>query len=111
MNHFLGRRGTIFLSCVIAGVASIWEAFTYSWQQLFVARLLLGVGIGPKSATAPVYGAECAPAPIRGALVMQWQMWTAFGIALGDIISVIFVDLDENLAWRYVLDPSVPHHR
>ncbi|KAG0144642.1 hypothetical protein CROQUDRAFT_134230 [Cronartium quercuum f. sp. fusiforme G11] len=48
LNRWLGRRGVIFLSCAIAGLASIWEAFTYSWQQLFVSRLVLGLGIGPK---------------------------------------------------------------
>lgn len=31
----------------------------------------------------PVYAAECSPPKIRGALVMQWQVWTAFGIMLG----------------------------
>jgi len=107
MNRILGRRGVIFWSCFIAGVASIWEAFTYSWPQLFVARLALGLGIGPKSATAPIYTAECAPAPIRGALVMQWQMWTAFGIALGDVVSVIFVDIEANVAWRLMLGSTV----
>lgn len=106
-NRVLGRRGVIFWSCFIAGVASIWEAFTYSWPQLFVARLALGLGIGPKSATAPIYTAECAPAPIRGALVMQWQMWTAFGIALGDVVSVIFVDIEANIAWRLMLGSTV----
>lgn len=80
LNHWLGRRGTIWLSCFIAAAASIWEGFTYSWQNLFVARFVLGLGIGAKSATVPVYTAECAPARIRGALVMQWQVWTAFGI-------------------------------
>ncbi|KAI7938353.1 hypothetical protein MJO28_015273 [Puccinia striiformis f. sp. tritici] len=104
-NRWLGRRGVIFWSCFIAGVASIWEAFTYSWPQLFVARLFLGLGIGPKSATAPIYTAECAPAPIRGALVMQWQM--AFGIALGDVVSVIFVDVEPDLAWRLMLGSTV----
>lgn len=107
MNRLLGRRGVIFWSCFIAGAASIWEAFTYSWPQLFVARLALGVGIGPKSATAPIYTAECAPAPIRGALVMQWQMWTAFGIALGDVVSVMFVDVTPNVAWRLMLGSTV----
>jgi len=106
-NRWLGRRGVIFWSCFIAGAASIWEAFTYSWPQLFVSRLVLGLGIGPKSATAPIYTAECAPAPIRGALVMQWQMWTAFGIALGDIVSVIFVDVEPDLAWRLMLGSTV----
>ncbi|CAH7670520.1 hypothetical protein BY996DRAFT_4581007 [Phakopsora pachyrhizi] len=106
-NRLLGRRGVIFWSCFIAGVASVWEAFTYSWPQLFASRLLLGLGIGPKSATAPIYTAECAPAPIRGALVMQWQMWTAFGIALGDVVSVIFVDIEPNVAWRLMLGSTV----
>ncbi|KAI9617784.1 hypothetical protein H4Q26_012648 [Puccinia striiformis f. sp. tritici PST-130] len=105
MNRLLGRRGVIFWSCFIAGAASIWEAFTYSWPQLFVARLALGLGIGPKSATAPIYTAECSPAPIRGALVMQWQM--AFGIALGDVVSVIFVDVDANVGWRLMLGSTV----
>jgi MFS family permease len=45
-------------------------AFPQTWQQLFVTRFLLGFGIGPKSATIPIYAAESAPANIRGALVM-----------------------------------------
>lgn len=71
LNKVLGRRGTIFISCFIAAVASIWEGVANSWVNLFLARFVLGFGIGPKSATVPVYAAECAPAPIRGALVMR----------------------------------------
>jgi sugar porter (SP) family MFS transporter len=110
LNNLIGRRGVIFLSCFIAAVASIWEAFTYSWVQLFLARLLLGLGIGPKSATVPVYAAECTPAPIRGALVMMWQMWTAFGIMFGYIMCVAFMpsgSIDKNTAWRLMLGSTV----
>lgn len=81
LNAILARRGTIFLSCFVAAVASIWEGVANSWVNLFIARFVLGLGIGAKSTTVPVYTAECAPAPIRGALVMQWQVWTAFGIS------------------------------
>ena len=76
LNSLTGRRGTIFISCFIAAVASIWEGVANSWVNLFIARFVLGLGIGSKSTTVPVYAAECAPAPIRGALVMMWQMWT-----------------------------------
>ena len=79
LNRYLGRRGTIFLSCFVAAVASVWEGVVQTWANLFVARFVLGLGIGSKSTTVPVYAAECSPAPIRGALVMMWQMWTAFG--------------------------------
>lgn len=41
---------------------------------MFIARFALGLGIGPKSATVPMYAAEMSPPAIRGALVMQWQM-------------------------------------
>lgn len=43
-----------------------------------IARFVLGLGIGPKSTTVPVYTAECAPAPIRGALVMMWSVTNEF---------------------------------
>ena len=38
-------------------------------------------GTSPGS-TVPIFAAENAPAQIRGALVMGWQLWTAFGIFL-----------------------------
>ncbi|OMP89288.1 putative polyol transporter 1 [Diplodia seriata] len=88
LNKWLGRRGTIFLTCFISFVTCLGQGFAKTWQQLFVARLLLGFGIGPKSATIPVFAAECAPANIRGALVMMWQMWTAAGIMFGYIAGV-----------------------
>lgn len=61
---------------------------------MFIARLVLGLGIGPKSATVPVYAAESSPAAIRGALTMMWQMWVAFGIMLGFLAGVAFYDID-----------------
>ncbi|OLL27129.1 putative polyol transporter 1 [Neolecta irregularis DAH-3] len=107
LNNLLGRRGVIFLSCLVAGAASIWEGVANSWVNLFMARFVLGLGIGSKSTTVPVYAAECAPTSIRGALVMQWQVWTAFGIMLGYIVDVAFLNVRENLAWRLMLGSTV----
>ncbi|CRK31863.1 hypothetical protein BN1708_018850, partial [Verticillium longisporum] len=80
LNNWFGRRGTIFLSCLISAAACMGQALTNDWKTMFAVRLVLGLGIGPKSATTPMYAAECAPPRLRGALTMQWQMWTAFGI-------------------------------
>ena len=62
-------------------------------------RILLGLGFGPKSATIPIYASECAPANVRGALVMFWQFFTAFGIMMGYICGAAF---------RGVLDGTNP---
>lgn len=43
---------------------------------------------------------------VTGALVMQWQVWTAFGIMLGNIMGVAFFSLPDDVAWRYMLGSS-----
>lgn len=107
MNRYFARRGTIFISCFIAAITSVWEGLADTWYNLFLARFFLGLGIGAKSSTVPVYAAECSPAPIRGALVMIWQMWTAFGIMLGNIMGVAFMGLSRDLSWRLMLGSTV----
>ncbi|KAJ3881778.1 MFS sugar transporter [Lentinula edodes] len=108
LNRFLGRRGTIFLTALVSFLTCIWQGVTNSWEHLFVARFVLGLGIGPKSSTVPVYAAECAPPAIRGALVMMWQTWTAFGIMIGTVMDLAFYKVPDpphvtGLNWRLML--------
>jgi MFS family permease len=48
LNHYLGRRGTIFVTAFLSFITCIWQGLTNSWPHLFVARFVLGLGIGPK---------------------------------------------------------------
>ncbi|KAJ7291226.1 sugar transporter [Mycena rebaudengoi] len=119
VNLFLGRRGAIFISAIVGdfteplpGLFSvIGSGFSQTWQQLFVTRILMGLGMGLKATTVPVFSAENTPATIRGGLVMSWQMWTAFGIFLGFSANLVFLDIGP-LAWRFQLGsafvPAVP---
>ncbi|GAA6055015.1 hypothetical protein NBRC10513_005677 [Rhodotorula toruloides] len=112
LNNWLGRRGTIFLTAFISAAACIWSACTSTRWNLFAARFVLGLGIGPKSATVPVFAAETAPPLIRGALVMQWQVWTAFGIMLGTVSSLVFYHVGDTahihgLNWRLMLGSAL----
>ena len=113
LNRRFGRRGTIFICAFLSFVTCIWQGVTNSWEHLFVARFVLGLGIGPKSSTVPVYAAECTPPAIRGALVMMWQMWTAFGIMLGYSADLALFKVKDpkgitGLNWRLML-ASVPN--
>lgn len=99
LNNYLGRRGTIFLAAIICVVTPIGGAFTHSWQALFGSRIVLGIGMGLKGSTVPIFAAENSPARIRGALVMSWQMWTAFGIFLGFCANLAVYNVGKN-AWR-----------
>ncbi|CEQ41259.1 SPOSA6832_02955, partial [Sporobolomyces salmonicolor] len=62
----------------------------------------------------PVFAAETAPPLIRGALVMQWQVWTAFGIMLGTVSSLVFYHVGDptgasitGLNWRLMLGSAI----
>lgn len=82
LNKYLGRRGEIFVTALCLTATPIGSAFAKSWQGLFAARFVMGIGIGAKNATVPIYSAEMAPARIRGALVMFWQLWVVIGTKL-----------------------------
>ncbi|KAM0242137.1 hypothetical protein ACHAP5_007374 [Fusarium lateritium] len=102
LNHYLGRRGEIFVTACCLTATPIASGFTHSWQTLFAVRFIMGIGIGAKNATVPIYSAEMAPARIRGALVMFWQLWVVIGIFLGFCANVIVKDTGK-IAWRLQL--------
>ncbi|KAI4092715.1 MAG: hypothetical protein LQ339_007850 [Xanthoria mediterranea] len=111
LNFVFGRRGVIFFSAIFCLIPVIGSAFCQNWQQLFVTRILLGIGMGAKASTVPIYAAENCPAAIRGGLVMSWQMWTAFGIFLGFCANLAVYKVGD-IAWRLQLGsafiPAVP---
>ncbi|KAK4685475.1 hypothetical protein P7C73_g4667, partial [Tremellales sp. Uapishka_1] len=104
INYYIGRRGTIF-------VTVLGQAFTRNWWELFICRCLLGVGMGMKITTIPIMTAETAPTNIRGALVMSFQLWVAFGIFFGFCSNLVFYRVGK-IAWRIQLAaafvPAVP---
>ncbi|KAJ9213683.1 hypothetical protein DTO166G4_4765 [Paecilomyces variotii] len=102
LNHYLGRRGEIFLTACCLTATPIGSGFAKSWQGLFAARFIMGIGIGAKNATVPIYSSEMAPARIRGALVMFWQLWVVVGIFLGFCANVIVKDTG-RISWRLQL--------
>ena len=85
LNNRLGRRGTVFVTCFISSACSFSQYFPNTWRKMLLARFFLGplcpilsqnrphvankipgLGIGPKSATIPIWAAESAPSNIRG---------------------------------------------
>lgn len=101
INDVLGRRGTIFLGAIFSLLAPIGSACTQHWGQLVATRILLGIGMGLKEVTVPVFSAENSPTNIRGGLVMSWQ---------GMLHSIL-----KNICRRHLPDggmyPTLAHQR
>jgi MFS family permease len=111
LNNWLGRRGVIFGAAIFSLLSPIGSGLSQKWGQLVACRVLLGIGMGLKEVTVPVYSSEVAPTNIRGGLVMSWQVWTAFGIFLGTCANLVFVNTGK-IAWRLqfasAFVPAVP---
>ncbi|KAJ6069051.1 hypothetical protein N7499_010938 [Penicillium canescens] len=111
LNNWLGRRGTIFLTGLFCVFPVLAQAFTQNWWGLLICRLFMGLGMGVKISTIPVFSAEISPACIRGGLVTSFQLWVAFGIFVGFCSNLIFFRVGP-LAWRFQLAaafaPAVP---
>lgn len=58
LNKYFGRRGAIFITATLSFLTCIWGAVTNTWWHLFISRFVLGLGIGPKSATVPMYSGK-----------------------------------------------------
>lgn len=84
---------------VIVGSA-IGSGFVDSWKTLLLCRIILGLGMGMKAAVVPVFAAEIAPAQFRGTIVMNWQLFDAFGIFLGFTANLIAAPVGPS-AWRW----------
>ncbi|KAJ7148961.1 hypothetical protein C8R43DRAFT_1128727 [Mycena crocata] len=111
MNNYIGRRGTIFVTGLFCVFPVLGQAFTRNWWELLICRMLLGVGIGIKITTIPIFSSETVPAIIRGGLVMTFQLWVAFGIFIGFCSNLVFYRIGRH-AWRFQLAaafaPAVP---
>ncbi|KAK8213982.1 hypothetical protein IWZ01DRAFT_539892 [Phyllosticta capitalensis] len=111
LNNYVGRRGTIFFATVFCFASVIGAAFCQNWPQLFICRLLLGIGMGSKASTVPVYAAENAPSFFRGSFLCAWQFWVALGIFLGFSANLAVYQIGD-IGWRLQLGsafiPAVP---
>ncbi|KAJ5361092.1 hypothetical protein N7541_001936 [Penicillium brevicompactum] len=66
----LGRKKSILLGTIIMAVGTVLQASSYSLPQMFVGRIVLGLGNGINTATAPIWQTETAQAKWRGKLVI-----------------------------------------
>ncbi|USP75004.1 uncharacterized protein yc1106_02278 [Curvularia clavata] len=113
-ENFLGRRGSVMLSCAITIASTIGACVTHTVGQLAACRAINGVALGAKASIIPIYSAELAPEHIRGAILANWQLADAAGIFFGFLVNLLTVVYVKNpsSAWRIltstILIPTIP---
>ncbi|KAL0539237.1 hypothetical protein IC582_023420 [Cucumis melo] len=98
-----GRKPSMFFGGLSFLLGSILNGVANSIALLIIGRLLLGVGVGFANQSVPVYLSEMAPAKIRGALNMGFQMAITIGILVASLVNVGTAKIEGGWGWRVSL--------
>ncbi|AOS64150.1 sugar porter family MFS transporter [Actinoalloteichus hymeniacidonis] len=96
----IGRQKTMVLVAIGYAVFAAASGMVSDVVSLDIVRFFLGVTIGLSLVVAPVFVAESAPAAIRGALVVGYQVATVTGILIGYLVDWSLADSGN---WRLML--------
>ena len=103
MSDRWGRRAIFVANLLFCVVFSIVSAFVQSVPQLFIARFLVGIGVGMDIPTSAAYLAEIAPRRQRGIISGSLLniMWI-LGAMASNLIALPLLSLAGADAWRWM---------
>ncbi|XP_023743070.1 inositol transporter 1 [Lactuca sativa] len=101
INDAYGRKRATLLADVIFAFGSLVMAGAPDPYVLIMGRLLVGLGVGVASVTAPMYIAEAAPSEIRGGLVSTNVLMITGGQFLSYLVNLAFTEVPGT--WRWML--------
>ncbi|XP_014498161.1 inositol transporter 1-like [Vigna radiata var. radiata] len=104
LNDAYGRKKATLFADVIFALGAILMAAAPDPYVLILGRLLIGLGVGTASVTAPVYIAEASPSEIRGSLVSTNVLMITGGQFLSYLVNLAFTGVPGT--WRWMLGVS-----
>ncbi|KAF5728818.1 inositol transporter 1 isoform X1 [Tripterygium wilfordii] len=101
INDAYGRKKATLLADIVFAAGSVVMAAAPDPYVLILGRLLVGLGVGLASVTAPVYIAEASPSEIRGGLVSTNVLMITGGQFLSYLVNLAFTEVPGT--WRWML--------
>ncbi|KAG0577706.1 hypothetical protein M758_5G168100 [Ceratodon purpureus] len=100
-TRLLGRKASMLIAGLSFLLGSILNAAAANLAMLIIGRLLLGAGVGFANQSVPLYLCEMAPANLRGALNIMFQLATTIGILVAGLIN--YATDGHSWGWRVSL--------
>ncbi|KAK9681428.1 hypothetical protein RND81_10G001400 [Saponaria officinalis] len=101
LNDRIGRKPTMIIADVLFFIGAIVMALSPAPWMIIIGRVIVGLGVGMASMTAPLYISETSPARIRGALVSTNGLLITGGQFLSYLINLGFTKVTGT--WRWML--------
>ncbi|HWR09938.1 MFS transporter [Sporomusa sp.] len=107
ISDYYGRQKIFMLNFVIIAAATFFQFFVQTPEQLFILRILIGIGLGGDYSVGHTMLAEFLPRKHRGAILGSFSVIWTFGYVLASFLGVY---LQSTLAesWRWLLVSAFP---
>ncbi|EFJ37603.1 hypothetical protein SELMODRAFT_451487 [Selaginella moellendorffii] len=87
VTKIYGRRLSILCGGLCSLVGAVLSGAAQNLAMLILGRIMHGIGLGFGNQAVPLYLAEMAPAKIRGALIIMFQLAITIGILCANLIN------------------------
>ncbi|KAI1500936.1 general substrate transporter [Biscogniauxia marginata] len=99
----LGRKNTILTGTTIMGIGAILQIAAYGLPEMFVGRVVAGIGNGINTSTAPIWQGETSKASWRGKLVIIEMIMNVAGFSLSNWVTYGMSYVAGSASWRFPL--------
>ncbi|HUB98115.1 MAG TPA: MFS transporter [Stellaceae bacterium] len=99
----IGRKWSFVAATAIFGLCSAAAALAQSVDQILVARVIQGVGLGAEVPVAAALFTEFVRGSRRGLFILIYESMFAWGIFFGPVVALTFLTLfGPELGWRAI---------
>ncbi|MCL6691196.1 MFS transporter [Pseudomonas sp. R3.Fl] len=105
ISDHLGRQKIFLISFVLITLASLLQFFAETALQLFLCRVLIGIGLGGDFSVGHAMLAEFSPKKHRGVLLGSFSVIWTFGYVAATFVGTAMLGLGDD-AWRWMLASS-----
>lgn len=107
VSDYYGRKKIFMCNFVLIAVASFLQLFVQTPEQLFVLRILIGIGLGGDYSVGHTMLAEFLPRKHRGAILGSFSVIWTFGYVGASFLGMFFHSALAD-SWRWLLVSAVP---
>lgn len=96
-----GLKAGIYISCLLFTIGALLQTTAFTFAQMCVGRLVVGLGVGSAAMIAPLYVAEVAPTQYRGPMIGLNNMSITCGQVMSYDTRAGFAHVPHR--WRYMV--------
>ncbi|PNS18200.1 High-affinity glucose transporter [Sphaceloma murrayae] len=97
----IGRKWSIIVANITVIIGATIQTASFGYWQMFVGRIVGGLGVGLSTVAVPILQSETLPAHNRGALLVVQSALIIIGVAIASWLCFATLYANSSMQWRF----------